>query len=30
MTRNQPPTFLIADADTHTRNLLAEVLRVTS
>jgi DNA-binding response OmpR family regulator len=27
MTRTQPPTFLIADADTHTRNLLAEVLR---
>jgi DNA-binding response OmpR family regulator len=27
MSRVQPPTFLIADADTHTRTLLAEVLR---
>jgi DNA-binding response OmpR family regulator len=27
MSRTQPPTFLIADADTHTRGLLAEVLR---
>lgn len=25
--RNQPPTFLIADSDPHSRNLLAEVLR---
>ena len=27
MSRATTPTFLIADADTHTRNLLAEVLR---
>lgn len=27
MSSRQPPTFLIADADTNTRNLLAEVLR---
>ncbi len=27
MSRTPPPTFLIADADTHTRGLLAEVLR---
>jgi len=25
--RNAPPTFLIADSDSHSRNLLAEVLR---
>lgn len=27
MSRNQPPTFLIADSDPHSRNLLGEVLR---